>query len=78
MEWSLVFSVSALFCAGLTAVFSVLAYAKVVGFENSTHKMEFVPVPGQQNYPENPDAQDGKTMLEQMSGITLDTKNERS
>lgn len=36
-------SVSILF-TGITAFFSILAYSKVVGLENSTHKVQYVPM----------------------------------
>ena len=37
----------------ITCVFSILAYAKVIGLENSTHKIEWVPV--DQNAPASDD-----------------------
>lgn len=44
----------------ITAGFSILAYAKVVGMEKSTHKMEYVPLP----IPEDaPPPQSGKDLL---------------
>lgn len=35
---------TALFCTAITAVFSILAYAKVVGMEKSTHQIQYMPV----------------------------------
>ena len=40
-----VLSVSAILFSGVTAVFSVLAYAKVVGMEKSTHQIQYMPAP---------------------------------
>lgn len=40
-----VLSVSAILFSGVTAVFSVLAYAKVVGMEKSTHRIQYMPAP---------------------------------
>ena len=41
----LVLSSTAVLLTMITAGFSVLAYAKVIGMEKSTHKMEYVPLP---------------------------------
>lgn len=43
-------SLSAFFCAGITVVFSVLAYAKVVGMEKSTHRIQQQYVPLEEEY----------------------------
>ena len=74
MDWSTVISLTSLFCTGVTAVFSVLAYAKVVGFENSTHQLQYVPVPGQDNYPTNPDAQTGPELMKGFAGDNMQFK----
>lgn len=49
-DLSLALSFSAFFCAGLTCVFSILAYAKVVGMEKSTHRIQqqYVPLEDEQ------------------------------
>ena len=44
-ELALGLSISALFCAGVTVVFSILSYAKVVGMEKSTHRIQQQYVP---------------------------------
>lgn len=52
-ELSIALSFSAFFCAGLTCVFSILAYAKVVGMEKSTHRIQqqYVPIGGEEMGP---------------------------
>lgn len=41
--------ISSFMFTAITAVFSILAYAKVVGMEKSTHQIQYVPMetPGQ-------------------------------
>lgn len=39
----MVISLTALFCAGITAIFSVLAYAEVVGMKRSKNSVQLVP-----------------------------------
>ncbi len=49
---SMVVGLSAILFSGVTAVFSILAYCKVVGLEKSTHKIEYMAPPmagGQEN-----------------------------
>lgn len=41
---SIAISAICLFFCGLTAIFSFLAYAKVIGFENSTHQITYAPL----------------------------------
>ena len=43
METAIILSSIAIILTAITAGFSVLAYAKVVGMEKSTHKVQFVP-----------------------------------
>lgn len=40
----LVLSSTAILLTGITAIFSVLAYAKVVGMEKSTHQISWEPI----------------------------------
>lgn len=47
---------SAILFAGVTSVFSILAYCKVVGMEKSTHKIEYVAPP--QGADSNPTGKD--------------------
>ena len=56
-ELSLAFSFSAFFMAGVTCVFSILAYAKVVGMEKSTHRItqHYVPLDEEQMGPTGED-----------------------
>ena len=42
-ELVLVFSLTAILFSAITAIFSFAAYAKVVGMEKSTHKLQYVP-----------------------------------
>lgn len=39
----MVISLTALFCAGITAIFSVLAYAEVIGMKRSKNSVQLVP-----------------------------------
>ena len=41
-QWSLVFSLVAIILSSITAIFSILAFCKVVGLEKSTHKIEWM------------------------------------
>jgi hypothetical protein len=41
---SLILSLLAVILTAITSIFSFLAYARVVGLENSTHKIQWVPV----------------------------------
>lgn len=56
-ELSIAFAFSAFFCAGITSVFSILAYAKVVGMEKSTHRIQqqYVPLDEEQMGPTGDD-----------------------
>jgi len=66
---------AAMILTAIIAVFSVLAYAKVVGLENSTHKLEYVRVPEPQFNPiENPDAQTGNDLLKAFAGDEMRMK----
>ena len=38
-------SISAILFSGVTAVFSVLSFCKVVGMEKSTHRIQYMPAP---------------------------------
>lgn len=53
----LVLSSTAVLLTMITAGFSILAYAKVVGMEKSTHQIQWEPVPA------DPNAQTGKDLL---------------
>ena len=41
----MVLALSAILFSGVTALFSILSYCKVVGLEKSTHKVEYVAPP---------------------------------
>jgi len=41
---TLVLSLVAVLFTGVTSIFAVLAYAKVVGMEKSTHQIQWMPV----------------------------------
>ena len=41
-EWAIILSITSILFTGLTAVFSILSYAKVVGMEKSTHQVQWV------------------------------------
>ncbi len=43
-EFTLVMSLTAVLFSALTVIFSIASYAKVVGMEKSTHKVQMVPV----------------------------------
>ena len=43
-ELTLVLSIVSILFTGITAFFSIMAYAKVVGMEKSTHQIQWVPV----------------------------------
>ncbi len=43
-ELVLVMSITAILFAGVGMVFSFLSYAKVVGMEKSTHRLQYVPM----------------------------------
>lgn len=38
-------SISAILFSGVTAVFSILSFCKVVGMEKSTHRIQYMPAP---------------------------------
>jgi len=50
-EWAIIFSLTSLIVTSITAVFSILAYAKVVGMEKSTHQIQWQPIPEQESGP---------------------------
>jgi len=60
-------SLSAIITSSITAIFSILAYCKVVGLENSTHRIEYMPAPMPQNLPE--DQLDGMSAEELAKGF---------
>lgn len=43
-DWTFIISVLALAFSFLTAGFSILAYANVIGLRNSTHKIQWMPM----------------------------------
>ena len=43
---TLILSIVAIILTSITAGFSILAYSRVVGLENSTHRVEMVPLNG--------------------------------
>jgi hypothetical protein len=42
--WCAVLSLFAVLVSSITAIFSIMAYSKVVGMEKSTHKIQYVPL----------------------------------
>lgn len=44
MNLLLAICISSFMFSAITAVFSILAYAKVVGMEKSTHQIQYVPM----------------------------------
>lgn len=42
---AIILSVISVILTAITSIFSFMAYAKVVGMEKSTHKIQYVPVP---------------------------------
>lgn len=42
--WAFIVSIISIILTGITAGFSVFAYAKVVGMEKSTHQVQWVPL----------------------------------
>ena len=65
MNWPLVLSVISILFTGVTAIFSVLAYTTVIGLQNSTHKVQWVPFTGRGEEP-NPTGMD---LAKRMAGI---------
>jgi len=51
----LVLSICAILFTGVTAFFSVMAYAKVIGMEKSTHRIEWKPIPIEEQGPTGQD-----------------------
>lgn len=54
IDYSLSFSIAALLFSVVALIICVFSYAKIVGFENSTHQIQYVPAP--QPEPYNPDS----------------------
>ncbi len=48
---ALALSICALLFSATTAVFSFIAYSRVVGLEKSTHRVEYVPLDGPEARP---------------------------
>jgi hypothetical protein len=42
--WCTVLSVLAVLVSSITAIFSIMAYSRVVGLEKSTHQIQYVPL----------------------------------
>lgn len=45
-EFVLVISLTAVLFSAITVIFSLAAYAKVVGMEKSTHRIQYAPLDG--------------------------------
>lgn len=66
---------STMFCF-ITAFFAVLAYAKVVGMEKSTHRIQFQGVPTQQPQENNEDALTGDELAKKWHKSFYDETND--
>jgi hypothetical protein len=71
MILTLVFSIVAVLFSLSTCIFSILAYTKVVGLQNSTHKIQYMPMPGpeQVNQDEPDDLVEKGDMVEKGGGV---------
>lgn len=70
-------ALAAIFLSGVTAIFSILAYCKVVGFENSTHQIQYMPAPQPKPYePEGEEEPFGPTGEELVKRFNPDYEEE--
>lgn len=68
---TLVFSIVAVLFSLSTCIFSIFAYAKVVGLQNSTHKIQYMPVPTPDSISEDEpdDLVEKGDMIEKAGGV---------
>jgi len=59
-NWAIILSLVSVILTSITAIFSILAYAKVIGMEKSTHQIQWQPIPEQESGPV------GKELVEKM------------
>jgi len=59
-NWAVILSLVSIILTSITAIFSILAYAKVVGMEKSTHQIQWQPIP------EAEEGLTGKDLVEKM------------
>lgn len=64
----MVLSLTALFCAGITAIFSILAYAEVVGMKRSKNSVQLVPASTYLNHEENNNNPTGEELVKKFYG----------
>jgi len=50
-EWAIIFSLVSILLTTITSIFSILAYAKVIGMEKSTHQIQWQPIPESESGP---------------------------
>lgn len=65
MELMTAICIAALMFSAVTAIFSILSYAKVVGMEKSTHQIQYMPIeqPGAENESPNFNSEEARKSL---------------